>query len=72
MDIAKLIDLVTRLDVPGLVADLADMIGTVTAAASRAPHILTEADRAELDTIHADALAAADALDAKLATAERR
>ena len=72
MDFAKLIDIAARLKLPGLVAAGAAFVSEVRAAAERAPHVLTAADRAELDAIHADALAAADRLDAKLAEAEKR
>lgn len=72
MDFAKLLDLAARLNLPGLAVAGAAFVGEVKAAADRAPHVLAAADRAELDAIHADALAAADRLDAKLAEAERR
>ena len=72
MDFAQLLDLAGRLNVPGLVAQGVAFANEVKAAAERVPHILSDADRTELDAIHAAALAAADALDEKLAGAERR
>lgn len=72
MDFARMLELAGLLNVPGLVAQGVAFAAEVKAAAERMPHILTDADRTELDAIHADALAAADALDAKLAEAERR
>lgn len=72
MDFAKLLDLAARLDVPGLVGQGVAFAAEVAAAAARAPHLLSSATLAELDAVHAEALAAADRLDAKLAAAERR
>lgn len=72
MDFARMLELAGLLNVPGLVTQGVAFAAEVKAAAERMPHILTDADRAELDAIHADVLAAADALDAKLAEAERR
>jgi hypothetical protein len=72
MNFAKLLDLAAKMNLPGLVTAGAAFVSEVKAAADRAPHIMTEADRAELDAIHADALTAADRLDAKLAEAEKR
>lgn len=75
----KLIDLASKLNVPGLVqtglvvaTQVREYADEVKAAAERAKHVLSDGERAELDAIHAEALAAADALDAKLAAAERR
>lgn len=72
MDIAKLLDIASKLNVPGLVEQGVAFIAEVKANADRAKHVLAEGDLAELDAVHAEALAAADRLDAKLATAERR
>lgn len=72
MDFTKLLESAARLNVPGLVAQGVAFAAEVAAAAARAPHILSSADRAELDAIHTAALAAADRLDGKLADAERR
>ena len=72
MDFTKLFDFASRLDAPGLIASGLAFAAEVKAAAARTPGILSSADRAELDAIHADALAAADRLDATLAAAEKR
>lgn len=72
MDILKLLDLATKLNVPGLVAQGVSFVAEVKANAERAKHVLSDGERAELDAIHAEALAVADALDAKLAAAEKR
>lgn len=80
MDALKmLLNIAGRLNAPGLVlagleiaGQLRDFAAEVKATAERVPHVLTSADEAELDAIHADALAAADELDAKLAAAEQR
>ena len=79
MDFGKLIDLATKLDVPGLAErglkiarDAAEFAALVKVNAARSAHVLADGDRAELEAIHTEALAAADALDAKLAAAERR
>lgn len=79
MDFGKLIDLATKLDVPGLAErglkiarDAAEFAALVKTNAARSSHVLAAGERAELDAIHAEALAAADTLDAKLAFAERR
>lgn len=72
MDIAKLLDIASKLNVPGLLARGIAFVAEVKATADRVPHVLTSADRAELDVIHAGALAANAELDAKLAEAERQ
>lgn len=72
MDFAELLDLASRLNLPGLVTAGVEFVSDLHAAAMRASHVLDDADRDELDVIHADALAAADRLDAQLAEAERR
>ena len=79
MDFGKLIDLATKLAVPGLAErgvkiarDAAEFAALVQVNAARSAHVLAAGERAELEAIHAEALAAADTLDAKLATAERR
>lgn len=72
MDFTKMLDLAAQLNVPGLVVQGVGFATDIAAAAARAPHILSSADRAELDAIHTVALAAADRLDGKLADAERR
>ena len=79
MDFGKLIDLATKLDVPGLAErglkiarDAAEFAALVQVNAARSAHVLADGDRAELEAIHAEALAMADTLDAKLAAAERR
>lgn len=79
MDLAKLVDLATRLDLPDLAErgvriarDAANFAAVVKQNAARARNVLTDGNRAELDAIHAEALAAADALDAKLAEAAQR
>ncbi len=79
MDFGKLIELAAKLAVPGLVqrgikiaGDAAAFAALVKVNADRAGDVMTDGDRAELDAIHAEALAAADKLDAKLAAAERR
>ncbi len=79
MDIMKLIDIASELAVPGLVArgvkiaaDAADFANLVKTNAVRAGHVLNDGTLAELDAIHAEALAAADILDAKLAAASQR
>ena len=76
MDIAKLVDLALKLDVPGLVergariaTDVRQYAHMVKVNAERAHDVLSDGDRATLDAIHADALAAADDLEAKLARA---
>lgn len=71
MDILKLLDLAARLNVPGLIEQGVKFLAEVKANAERVPHILSDAEQAELDQIHTDALAAADRLDAKLAEAEK-
>ena len=72
MDILKILELASKLNLPGLVVAGVDLINEVKAAADRAEHVLTAGDRAELDAIHTEALAAADRLDIKLAAAEAR
>lgn len=72
MDIIKLLDLAAKLNVPGLLEQGLAFVKEVKENADRVPDILEAADAAALDEIHADALAAADRLDAKLAEAERR
>lgn len=70
--IAKMIALAEKLHAPELIAAGVKYAGELKAAAERMPHVLTEAETAELDQIHTDALAAADRLDAKLAEAAKR
>jgi len=70
--IAKMIALAEKLHAPELIAAGINYAAQVKAAAARAPHILSEGETAELDQIHADALAAADRLDAKLDAAAQR
>ena len=72
MDIAKLLTIAAQLNVPGLVGQGLAFVVEVKANADRAKHVLSDGDRAELDAIHAQALAAAENLDASLAAAERR
>jgi len=72
VDIAKLLTIAAQLNVPGLVGQGLAFMAEVKANADRAKHVLSDGDRAELDAIHAQALAAADNLDASLAAAERR
>ncbi len=79
MDFKKLIDVAVELDVPGLVergvkiaADAAQFAALVKTNAERAGRVLASGTIAELDAIHAEALAAADVLDGKLAAAEKR
>lgn len=79
MDLGKLIDLATRLDVPGLAArgvkiarDAAEFAALVRTNAARGQHVLADGDQAEIDAIPAEALAEADALDARLAEAAKR
>lgn len=72
MDIAKLVTIAAQLNVPGLVGQGLAFVTEVKANADRAKHALSDGDRAELDAIHGQALAAADNLDASRAAAERR
>lgn len=79
MDWLKLIDLAGTLNVPGLperglklAADTAQWMAMIKTAAVKAGVVMAEGDQAMLDAVHADALAANDALDAKLAAAEKR
>ncbi|WP_425230218.1 hypothetical protein [Sphingomonas sp.] len=76
MNLSKLIALAGKLHLPELVVhgetiakDIADFAGVLKANVARSKHVLTDGDRAELDAIHAEAIAAANALDAKLAKA---
>lgn len=70
--LTKLLDLAEKVDAPELIAQTVALVKEIKAAADRAPHVLNEADTAELDQIHTDALAANDRLDAALAAAEKR
>ena len=79
MDIATLVGIATRLDLPDLAErglriarDAAHFTAVVKQNAERARHVLSDGDRAEIDAIHAEALAAADVLDAQLAEAAKR
>ena len=72
MDILKLLNLAAQLNIPGLVEQGIAFVNEVKTNAARAKHVLSDGDQAELDAIHAQALAAADRLDAKLADAEKR
>ena len=72
MDLDKLLRL--ALDIPGMASDAAkfargaaEFAALVKVNADRARHVIAAGDRGELDRIHAEALAAADVLDAKLA-----
>jgi hypothetical protein len=69
MDVRKLFDIAAAV---GLAADAAEFIGKVRTNAARAKHVLAAGDDAEMDAIHAEAMAANLALDRKLADAERR
>jgi hypothetical protein len=77
MDIAKLFALADRYkDVPGMAhsaveaaSAVATLIGHVMANHARAQRILSQGERAELDAVHAETLAAIDAFDAELAKA---
>lgn len=78
-ELNKLLGFASKFSLPGLVGtglsiagQVRDYAAEVKATAARMPHVLTSADHAELDAIHAGALAAADELDAKLAAAEQR
>lgn len=78
-DWKKLIDIATGLDVPGLAErgmklakDTAEFVAMVKTNATRAGVVMATGDREMLDAIHDEALAANDALDAKLAAAEKR
>jgi hypothetical protein len=77
MDLMKLIGVAQTLGVPGLVergvkiaSDAAGFAALVKTNADRAGHVLAAGDAAEIDAIHAEALAVNAALDAKLAAAE--
>jgi len=72
MDVATLLKLAAQLNVPGLLAKGVAFVAEVKANADRAKDVVSSGDRAELEAIHAQALAAADALDARLAAAEKR
>ncbi|MDQ2763154.1 MAG: hypothetical protein M3Y22_06575 [Pseudomonadota bacterium] len=79
MDIAKLIDIAVKLNVPGLVergmtiaADARTYAAMVKMNADRAKDVLTRGDRTTLDAIHKEAISAADDVDAKLASAAKR
>lgn len=79
MGLEKLTDFARKLDLPNLVvqgtaiaAQAASFASQVKVNADRARHVLTDGDRAEIDAIHAEAMAKADALDAQLAAAEKR
>ncbi len=79
MDLKKLIEMARELDVPGLAergakiaADAVQFAALVKTNAARAGQVMTSGTIAELDAIHAEALAAADVLDGKLAAAEKR
>lgn len=79
MDWKQLISTAASLDVPGLAErgtklakDTAEFVAMVKTNAAKAGVVMASGDREMLDAIHADALAAADALDAKLAAVEKR
>ena len=79
MDWKRMLELAGELAVPGLVArgvkiasDAAEFAKLVKVNADRAGVVLSSGDQAMLDAIHAEALAANDGLDAKLAAAEKR
>lgn len=79
MDFSKLLDLASKVGTADLVAkgaslasDIVAFAVEVKANAARAQHVMSDGDRAELDAIHEEALAAVDRLDASLAAAEKR
>lgn len=72
MDVGKLLTLAAQLNVPGLVTQGLAFLAEVKANADRVRDALDEGTLAELEMIHAEALAAADALDAKLSAAALR
>lgn len=79
MDWTKLIEMAKGLGVPGLsergiklAADTAEFVAMVKTNAARAGVVMAAGDREMLDAIHDEALAANDALDAKLAAAAKR
>lgn len=79
MDFSKLLDLASKVGTADLIAKGAFLAGDIVAFASevktnaaRSQHVLSAGDRAELDAIHAEALAAVDRLDVSLAAAEQR
>jgi hypothetical protein len=72
IDFGKLLGIAAQLNVPGLMQQGIAFVEEVKANATKAKEVLSDGDIAELDQIHADALAAADRLDAKLAAAEKR
>jgi len=79
MDLQKLIDAAIETGVPGLAErgvklakDLAEFAGMVAANTARAGEVLAAGTREDFDAIHAEALAAANTLDAKLDAAARR
>lgn len=76
MDWKNLIALAAKLDVPGLAerglklaGDTAEFVAMVKTNAARSAVVLSSGDQAMLDAIHAEALAANDELDRKLARA---
>lgn len=72
MDFSKLLAIAAKLNIPGLVEQGVAFVNEVKTNAARAKDVLSDGDAAELDAIHAEALAAADRLDAKLAAAEKQ
>lgn len=72
MDVLKLLEIAGKLNVPGLVAEGIAFVAKVRENAERAKDVLVSGERAELDMIHAEALAVSDRLDAALAAAEKR
>lgn len=72
MEIGRIIDLAARLNLPGILIQGAEFVAAVRDNAALAEAVLTDGDWAELDAIHARALAAAEKLDGQLAAAEKR
>jgi hypothetical protein len=72
MDLAKLFDLAERLDLPELLVQGAAFLAAVRENAALARDVLSDGDWAQIEAIHARAMAAAERLDTDLAAAAAR
>lgn len=72
MDVMNLLKIAAKLALPEVASDIIDAVTKIKDTAHQSGEVISSADLADLDAIHARALAASAQLDADLAVAEKQ
>lgn len=72
MDVMKLLQIASKLALPEIVSDVIDAVTKIKDTAHESGEVIDHADLADLDAIHAEAVAAGEQLDRDLADAEKK